>query len=262
MKKQSRILAFLLTLTMLVSLTFTTLFVLSSATGSARSVSDLVQKELKLWYDEPAPDDDNRETTYTNTKYSGWEVWALPIGNGYAGSKVFGLTERERIQINENTLSTNGDTKNSGTTNFTETYVHFNHDYDNVTNYYRDLVLNDSTSHVRYDYNGVTYTREYFASYPDGVIVLKFDASGEDNLDFTLEPKIPYYNYEYKYGYTYDGEDHDPADVKAELLDDGSALITLEGYLPGINDNGNGNFTTGYGMYFEGQFKIFTVSVW
>ena len=258
MKKQSRILAFLLTLTMLVSMIPQTFSLISSAAESKRSVSDLIQKELKLTYDEPAPDDDNRDPAFSKSKLTGWEVWALPLGNAYAGAKVFGITERERIQINENTLSTSGSTSNSGTTNFTETYVHFNHDYDNVTNYNRDLILNDSTSHVSYDYNGVTYTREYFASYPDGVIVLKFDASGEKNLDFTLEPKIPYYNYEYKYGYTYDGEDHDPADVKAELLDDGTALITLEGYLPGINDNGNGTFSTGYGMYFEGQFKVFT----
>lgn len=257
MKKHSKVFAFSLVLMLIVSITCASFTIFSSAEGK-RSVSDLVQKELKLRYDEPAPDDDNRETTYNNTKYSGWEVWALPIGNGFAGSKVFGLTERERIQINENTLSTNGNTKNSGTTNFTETYVHFNHTYENVTNYSRDLILGDATSHVKYDYEGVTYTREYFASYPDGVIVLKFDATGEKNLDFTLEPKIPYYNYEHKYGYTYDGEDHDPADVKAELLRDGTALITLEGYLPGFNDNGNGTQSTGYGMYFEGQFKVFT----
>ncbi len=257
MKKHSKAFAFPLVLTLVLSVLLSSLAIFSQA-NEPRSVSDLVQKELKLWYDEPAPDDDNRETTYDNTKYSGWEVWALPIGNGYAGSKVFGLTERERIQINENTLSTNGNTKNSGTTNFTETYVHFNHTYENVTNYSRDLILNDATSHVKYDYEGVTYTREYFASYPDGVIVLKFDATGENNLDFTLEPKIPYYNYEHRYGYTYDGEEHDPADVVAEILDDGTALITLEGYLPGFNDNGNGTQTTGYGMYFEGQFKVFT----
>lgn len=256
MKKHSKIFGFSLVLTLIVSILCASFTIFSSAEG--RSVADLVQKELKLWYDEPAPDDDNRETTYNNTKYSGWEVWALPIGNGFAGSKVFGLTERERIQINENTLSTNGNTKNSGTTNFTETYVHFNHTYENVTNYSRDLILGDATSHVKYDYEGVTYTREYFASYPDGVIVLKFDATGEKNLDFTLEPKIPYYNYEHRYGYTYDGEEHDPADVTAELLSDGTALITLEGYLPGFNDNGNGTQSTGYGMYFEGQFKVFT----
>ena len=207
MKKYSKIFGFSLVLTLIVSIMCALLTTFSSAEG--RSVADLVQKELKLWYDEPAPDDDNRETTYNNTKYSGWEVWALPIGNGFAGSKVFGLTERERIQINENTLSTNGNTKNSGTTNFTETYVHFNHTYENVTNYSRDLILGDATSHVKYDYAGVTYTREYFASYPDGVIVLKFDATGENNLDFTLEPKIPYYNYEHRYGYTYDGEEHE-----------------------------------------------------
>ena len=96
MKKQSRILAFLLTLVMVVSLTFATVFIISSATK--RSVSDLIQKELKLTYDEPAPDDDGRDPAFSNSKLTGWEVWALPLGNAYAGAKVFGITERERIQ--------------------------------------------------------------------------------------------------------------------------------------------------------------------
>jgi hypothetical protein len=43
---------------------------------------------LTLWYDKPS------------------EKWtdALPLGNGRMGAMVFGGTERERLQLNENTL--------------------------------------------------------------------------------------------------------------------------------------------------------------
>ena len=155
---------------------------------------------MRLWYDEPAPDDDNRTWDHNQAKNTGWETEALNIGNSYLGAKVFGITERERIQISEKTLYTSGGTQTSGNTNFTETYIHFNHDYSTVSNYERDLVLNDATSHVTYDYNGVTYEREYFTNYPDKVMVIKLTANDSGKVNFTLEPKIPYYVFEGKTG--------------------------------------------------------------
>ena len=55
-------------------------------------------KELVLWYRQPA-----REWTE-----------ALPVGNGRLGAMVFGSVERERIQLNEETLweGEPGDTNN------------------------------------------------------------------------------------------------------------------------------------------------------
>jgi hypothetical protein len=50
--------------------------------------------ELKLWYRGPA---------------SEW-VEALPIGNGKLGAMVFGGIERERLQLNEDTLWSGGPT--------------------------------------------------------------------------------------------------------------------------------------------------------
>ena len=47
---------------------------------------------LKLWYDEPA---------------SAWNQ-ALPVGNGRLGAMIFGGGERERIQLNEETLWSGG----------------------------------------------------------------------------------------------------------------------------------------------------------
>ena len=225
--------------------------------AQANTTINVEQKELRLWYSEPAPDDDNREWRCQDSRNTAWETLALPIANSYLGAKVFGLTERERIQINENSLSTEGGSSNAGTTNFTETYIHFNHSYDGVSDYERDLVLNNAISNVSYKYNDVTYTREYFTSYPDKVMVIKLDASKTGALDFTLEPTIPYFEFEGKTG-----------DVTVSDITEGStnvATITLEGHLPGSNMGhdvanagyGDGSGTIGYEMDFEAQFKVF-----
>ena len=44
-------------------------------------------------------------TLWYNTPASAWEE-ALPVGNGRLGAMVFGYTDCERIQFNENTLYT------------------------------------------------------------------------------------------------------------------------------------------------------------
>lgn len=254
MKKGARIVSLALVVVMLLSAIFAV--TVSSADDEPRQIADLAMKELKLWYDEPAPDDDNRGWRYDDAPYKGWESQALPIGNAYLGAKVFGLTERERIQISENSLSTSGTTQNAGTTSFTETYLHFNHTYSNVSGYYRDLSLNNAVSSVEYAYGGVTYTREYFASYPDKVMVIKLVASGEGNLTFTLEPKIPFYVFEGRTG-----------DVTvSEITKNGGTSVgtlTLEGNLPGSNKSGSlpgyqeGVGTVGYDMDFEAQYRVF-----
>lgn len=199
-------------------------------------------KRYRLWYSSPAPDDDRRSTTYTNAQNTGWEVLALPIANGYMGAKIFGITEHERVQINENTLSTSGTTTNSGTTNMTELYLHFGHEYESVKNYHRELDIENAISTVGYTYGGVDYLREYFASYPDGVTVISLKASGNGNLSFTLEPKIPYFEYEKKTG-----------DVIAK-----GNTVTMFGHLPGSNLGYNEKMTVGYEMDFEASFRVFT----
>jgi alpha-L-fucosidase 2 len=55
---------------------------------------------------------------------------------------------------------------------------------DAVADYMRELDLSDSISRVRYTARGVEYTREYFASFPDRVIVARFQASQEGSLSF------------------------------------------------------------------------------
>ena len=59
-----------------------------------------------------------------------------------------------------------------------------------VKNYVRDLDLNTAISSVNYSYNNVDYSREYFISYPDNVLVTKLTASesGKLSLDVRVEP--------------------------------------------------------------------------
>ena len=213
---------------------------------------------LRLFYNYSAPDDDNREWSHTKSRYTGWERDALPIANAYFGTKIFGICDRERLQLSENSLSTYGSTRNSGTTNFSETYVHFKHNDDVVSDYVRELTLDDATARVSYTCGGVAYTREYFASYPDKVTVIRLSASGEGNLNFTLEPKVPYYNLEGKRG-----------DVTVSGVKDNGggsyATLTLSGVLPGSNkslaeagyDPTSAESTVGYNMTFEAQYRVF-----
>ena len=117
-----------------------------------------------------------------------WEKWSLPLGNGYFGANVFGRTGTERIQITEKSLS--NPMSAGGLNNFTEIYIDFGHE--NTEGYERDLLLNTATAHVAYTCNGIRYEREYFASYPDKVMVIKVTASQKGALGFTLRPEIPY----------------------------------------------------------------------
>ena len=158
------------------------------------------EKTYKMWYKTPAKQD-----------LSGFLTEALHIGNGYMGVSVFGGTDTELLAINENSLfnpyiSNSGTSKvmyapsgeerpnsNEGGLNLlSKTYLDFGHG--EVTNYTRYLSLNDAIAGVSYDHNGVTYTREYFSTYPDKVTVLHLTASQEGALTFTLRPEAVFTN--------------------------------------------------------------------
>lgn len=57
-------------------------------------------------------------------------------------------------------------------------------------NYRRELDLNNAVQNVRYTIDGVDYSREYFVSYPDDVMVIRMTATGKDNLKFTLSNQV------------------------------------------------------------------------
>ena len=162
------------------------------------------QIPLKLWYDEEAPfiNEGSEKATMMAGQDIGWQNWSLPLGNGFVGANVFGRTETERIQITEKTLANpwqlpktvNGSTSYpevAGLNNFSETYIDFGHKFSDVRNYRRELDLRNAISSTSYTYDDATYSREYFVSYPDNVLVIRLGAE-DGPLSFTLRPTIPF----------------------------------------------------------------------
>ena len=190
-------------------------------TGSAAGAA----KPLRMWYDEPAPDSDD-----------GWVDRSIPMGNGYMGVNVFGGADSERIQITENSLydSTEGRGLNrGGLNNFAEVYIDFGHD--KPSDYQRELSLNEGVSRVKYQQDGVEYTREFITSYPDKVMAIRLTASKPGSLSFTLKPTIPFLG-KGKSGHSKSGTVVAKGDT-----------VTLSGEM------------SYFGVKFEGQFKVIPV---
>ncbi len=121
--------------------------------------------DLTLRYDKPAPDTPQ-----------GWEREALPIGNGQLGAMIFGGVARERIQFNENTLWT-GDAQNLGAYQpFGDVNITLQGHERAPSHYLRELDLEQGVQRVSYALDGVTYRREYFASHPAHVMVVRLSA--------------------------------------------------------------------------------------
>jgi alpha-L-fucosidase 2 len=116
----------------------------------------------RLWYDKPA----------TN-----WEKEALPIGNGRLGAMIFGGVEQEHIQFNESSLWI-GDEHDTGAYQaFGDVFIDFGKKADSaVSGYRRELDIARALHAVTYVQSGVKFRREYFASQPANVIVLRFTA--------------------------------------------------------------------------------------
>ena len=127
---------------------------------------------LSLWYRTPA---------------SNWVTEALPIGNGEMGAMIFGGIAQDRIQFNHKTLwkGTAGATDLGSYLSFGDIYV-TNRNAKTSFNYTRSLNLRDAIARVNYTAGSIAYSREYFASYPDSVIVIKYSAKTGAPLCFDL----------------------------------------------------------------------------
>lgn len=171
------------------------------------------QAPLKLWYREPA---------------SNWNE-ALPIGNGRLAAMVFGTPSTERIELNEETVWAGGPNNNvkpdafpilqqACALIFEKKYVEAQRLADSLlkpsgnsgmpyqpvgtllvkfpgheifTNYYRDLDLERALSSVSYDVDGIRYQRMAFASFTQGVIILRLTASKPGRISCALFLKSP-----------------------------------------------------------------------
>ncbi len=151
-----------------------------------------------------------------------WQQEALPVGNGKLAAMVYGGVGSEQIQFNEDTIWT-GQPHYYENTNATPAHLAsirnncFNHvdilaeattylmslptreasyqdagslvltfPHSGTLNYRRSLDLNTATVNVHYDFSGVTYNRDIFASAPSNkVIVVHFTASSAGKVTFT-----------------------------------------------------------------------------
>ncbi|MGE0020785.1 MAG: glycoside hydrolase N-terminal domain-containing protein [Draconibacterium sp.] len=163
---------------------------------------------LKLWYDKPA------------------EKWteALPLGNGRQGAMIFGNPLNEHLQLNENTLYSGEPSstfKNVNIQNdlpqvmqlleeekyveadkyvtdnwlgrlhqcyqpFGNLYLNFEGDKNMVTDFRRELDVENSISTVTFKMNGIKFTREVFASFPDQLIVMRISADKKASVSFQI----------------------------------------------------------------------------
>ena len=152
--------------TILIILNFSLLFISCNKTRD-----NTKQIPLTLRYDKPATE---------------WMTSALPIGNGEFGGMFYGGVEQETIQFNEKTLWTGSQTKRGAYQNFGYVYLNFQ-DHQNYTDYHRDLSLDNAIGSVSYKVKDVTYYREYFASNPDSMIVIRLSTPrNKGKLSFSV----------------------------------------------------------------------------
>ncbi|MBR5962824.1 MAG: glycoside hydrolase N-terminal domain-containing protein [Bacteroidaceae bacterium] len=144
------------------------------------SHSILPKAKLTLWYDSPSTD---------------WMNQSLPIGNGQFGAMFFGGVREERIQFNDKTLwtGTSGDPIGAGSgygsyRNFGDLYIRSTDvgGDTRVTNYRRELDIENAVGTVRYTIGDVDYRREYLASYPAGVVAVLLTASEAAKVNVCL----------------------------------------------------------------------------
>lgn len=164
-------------------------------------------QESKLWYSRPA------------------RTWleALPVGNSHMAAMVYGGTGHEVIQLNEETFWSGGPYHNNSATALAhlkeirdsifaghEMFAHRMSDkhfvvgphgmrylpmgrmtltfplVKDVSDYYRELNLNEATTSVRYHANGANYRRTVFASLADDMLVVKIETDKKGTLQFSL----------------------------------------------------------------------------
>lgn len=163
----------------------------------------------ELWYKQPA---------------GTWNE-ALPVGNGRLGAMVYGRTDTELLQLNEDSVWYGGpqdrtpqdalkylprlreairagnhiEAEKLATLAFFANpisqrqyeplgtlFLDFGHNPTQVTNYKRSLDLTNATAHTSYDYQEVHHERKVIASYPDGVIAIRVRSSSRAEFNIRL----------------------------------------------------------------------------
>ena len=176
-------------------------FILTFFFGKVSAQSDHI-----LWYKQPAE----------------FFEESLVLGNGKLGATVFGGVDSDKIYLNDATLwsgepvnaNMNPDAykniqvirealknenyklaeelnkkiqgKNSESYSPLGTMEINNHQTGKATNYYRELDISNAISKVSYEIDGVKFTREYFVSAPDQIMVIRLTSSKKGALNFDI----------------------------------------------------------------------------
>ena len=164
-------------------------------------------QQHKLWYNKPA---------------SHW-LEALPIGNSHLGAMVYGGTDCEEIQLNEETFWSGSPHDNNSRESLAalpevrrlifegkeyeasklidQHFIKGPHGmrflplgsvklklgHQGATNYRRELNLGNALATTSYMYNGVKYERTVFASQADNVIIMQLKAGKKGKLSFDVD---------------------------------------------------------------------------
>ena len=164
----------------------------------------------ELWYAQPA---------------KVW-MESLPIGNGRLGAMTYGGIEEEKLALNESTMWSGqynenqnkpfgrekmnqlrklffegklsegnriaGDNLHGNQTSFGthlpigDLKMQFIYPEGKVTDYRRSLSLDEAVSSVSFNSGGVNYKREYFATNPDNVLVLRLTADKQKSITMNM----------------------------------------------------------------------------
>lgn len=116
-------------------------------------------KTSSLWFSEP-------------TEASRWETDSLPIGNGKLGALLFGGTSQIFVHFNEDSLWEGNEQDTGSFQSFGNFTFDFAKPLGSISGYRRELDISTALHTVSYSADGIKFTRQAFASYPAGVIVL------------------------------------------------------------------------------------------
>lgn len=139
-----------------------------------RALSSPLVGRHTLWYSEPA---------------KAWMTSCLPIGNGQFGATIMGGVECDDIQFNDKTLWRGNVGSNVNNSQY-GSYLNFGYlrikqmgeHTGNYSDYMRTLDLDKAVASVAYTLQGITYKREYLASYPDNVVAIRYTASKKGSI--------------------------------------------------------------------------------
>ena len=127
-------------------------------------------QRLALHYNQPAED---------------WQSQALPIGNGRIGAMIFGDAQHEHLQLNEISLWT-GDEKDTGSyQNLADLWLDLTHGAPQA--YQRRLDIDSAIHTIQYTADGIAFRREYLASAPRQVLILRYTADKSGAYSGTLK---------------------------------------------------------------------------